>query len=631
MDTDSVSGRVIAFWNDWQLRAMILLSLWLQIFLTVTGSRRKNTAGIWLGVVVWLAYSSADWLATISLGTLSRNQGSSNGTDTNATIPAFWAPILLVHLGGPDTITAYAVEDNELWSRHVLQLLTQLALSFYTSLRSWLGNDPLVYVAIPIIVSGIIKYGERVWILWLASSNNFRNSANKERKLLREQIDQRIASSELNNMEITSRRDQVLGLNNVTREAKHLQEAHFLFRTLKLLYGDYLVTFPTHMISYHILKTKNATEAFKLIAVELGYMYDVLFTKMMTGVFWQARFTLRGINFLFSVSALLTFWIMARNRSAYSRSDTTISYLLLGGAIVLEIYSVVWMLFSDWAMLWLSKQRKPLADSVYRYICSSRLLSSLLIHKKRWKESIDQHAIHKQMTPSMPMADFFSTEHHFRRWKVEVDIELKQLIFDHLLNKRIRYSPQDDQKKILAERGDQVLRSKGCLDKFDWSVVEIDFHESFLLWHVATCFCHKGHAESSEVLASISLANYMLYLRSDLPFMLPKEIGEAKYKSTSTEASLMGTEEGQFEGSVLSDGRKLASALDLLETEDGWTDGEKWEMITQVWVEMLTFAAVHCGWKEHTKALTRGGELLTFVAILMSHLGINEQCMYKFT
>nr|GEV96486.1 hypothetical protein CTI12_AA530670 [Tanacetum cinerariifolium] len=38
----------------------------------------------------------------------------------NVDILAFWVPFLLVHLGGPDTITAFAIKDNELWLRHLL-------------------------------------------------------------------------------------------------------------------------------------------------------------------------------------------------------------------------------------------------------------------------------------------------------------------------------------------------------------------------------------------------------------------------------------------------------------------------------------------------------------------------------
>ncbi|KAL3585033.1 hypothetical protein D5086_011900 [Populus alba] len=163
-----------------------------------------------------------------------------------------------------------------------------------------------------------------------------------------------------------TRCDRVLEFDRIRPEAKHLHEAHFLFRTLKLLYGDYLVTYPTHMSSYNILKRKSAAKAFELIGVELGFMFDVLFTKAMTGVGWRPRLFLRSINFLLSASALLAFWIMARNSKAYSEIDITISYLLLGGAIVLDIYSVIWMLLSDWTMLWLSKKREPLAKYAFK-------------------------------------------------------------------------------------------------------------------------------------------------------------------------------------------------------------------------------------------------------------------------
>jgi len=45
---------------------------------------------------------------------------------------------------------------------------------------------------------------------------------------------------------------------------------------------------------------------------------------------------------------------------------------------------------------------------------------------------------------------------------------------------------------------------------------------------------------------------------------------------------------------------------------------ERWEMIKEVWVEMVAYAAAHCPWKEHTQQLRRGGELLTHVSLLMS-------------
>ncbi|KAG5063018.1 hypothetical protein JHK85_004201 [Glycine max] len=83
------------------------------------------------------------------MGVISSNLGDyyySKGEQPNNVNPqllAFWAPIFLIHLGGPDTITAYALEDNELWLRHFV---------------------------------GIIKYGERTWSLYCGSIKNLRDS-----------------------------------------------------------------------------------------------------------------------------------------------------------------------------------------------------------------------------------------------------------------------------------------------------------------------------------------------------------------------------------------------------------------------------------------------------------------------
>jgi len=70
-------------------------------------------------------------------------------------------------------------------------------------------------------------------------------------------------------------------------------------------------------------------------------------------------------------------------------------------------------------------------------------------------------------------------------------------------------------------------------------------------------------------------------------------------------------------------GEKLANQLLRLESK------KRWEMINEVWVEMVAYAAAHCPWKEHTQQLRRGGELLTHVSLLMLHLGLSEQ--YEFT
>lgn len=88
---------------------------------------------------------------------------------------SFWAPFLLVHLGGPDTIIAYSLEDKELWQRHFLGLLTQFGGALYVFLKSWNG-EALNFLTIPVFIIGLIKYGERTWVLRSASSHHFRDA-----------------------------------------------------------------------------------------------------------------------------------------------------------------------------------------------------------------------------------------------------------------------------------------------------------------------------------------------------------------------------------------------------------------------------------------------------------------------
>lgn len=52
---------------------------------------------------------------------------------------------------------------------------------------------------------------------------------------------------------------------------------------------------------------------------------------------------------------------------------------------------------------------------------------------------------------------------------------------------------------------------------------------------------------------------------------------------------------------------------------------EAWEMTSKVWLEMLCYGASHCRGDAHAQQLKQGGELLTFVWLLMAHFGLGEQ------
>ena len=146
-------------WNNWELRVLVLVSLTLQLFLLHLGSRRRYSVKTRFKIILWFFYLSADSVATVALGVISNNQGNScncKGSQLQNELTAFWAPFLLLHLGGQGTITAYAVQDNELWSRNSLGLVVQSVMALYIFLLSWKVNW-LSFLTILMLLAGFIK------------------------------------------------------------------------------------------------------------------------------------------------------------------------------------------------------------------------------------------------------------------------------------------------------------------------------------------------------------------------------------------------------------------------------------------------------------------------------------------
>jgi hypothetical protein len=344
---------------------------------------------------------------------------------------------------------------------------------------------------------------------------------------------------------------------------------------------------------------------------------------------------------------------MRTRKNVYSKKDTKISYLLLVGAVLLDCYSITVLLLSDWAVIWFTSS-KLVGDFLYRINCLSPLLS-FCREQKRWSRSMGQHNLTSAQS-NKPLNEL-RKQYFAGKWNIhsreDVDEVLKELIFKQVKDKRSRYDPDTIDfltlLKLLEERGNNALQRYDCFDKLGWSVTHVEFSQSLLIWHVATLVCYIDDSQNNSfakerncVMSSRSLSDYMLYLLVYRPTMLAIKLSGTGYAETTTHLGrllrrntldellpeppamlneIKLTDEGGM--SALLDGCVLAMSLQTL---DGCPNAKKWEMISEVWVEMLMYAASHCGWKQHADALARGGELLTHVCLLMSHLGLSKQC-----
>ncbi|RCV09830.1 hypothetical protein SETIT_2G061100v2 [Setaria italica] len=182
----------VRWWEDWQLRVLVLGSLCLQWFLLLAAPLRKYTIPRVIRTCIWLAFVSSDALAIYSLATLFNRHAkaaSSGGypppPGTSAAgaagseqqksniLEILWAPILLIHLGGQQELTAYTIEDNELWVRHTVTLVSQVAVALYSFYKSWpaSGDWRLLSTAVLLFIIGVISFSEKPLALNKAKIN----------------------------------------------------------------------------------------------------------------------------------------------------------------------------------------------------------------------------------------------------------------------------------------------------------------------------------------------------------------------------------------------------------------------------------------------------------------------------
>ena len=634
---------VTNLWNKGEIRGMVFLSLLLQTILIIFGSQRKTIARSWIRILVWSAYLSADMVATVALGNLARSQGDSSSDGSkkaNNPMQAFWAPFLLLHLGGPDTITAYSIEDNELWLRHLLGLGVQVGVAFYVFSRSW-GSSILTFIAIPMFIVGIIKYAERTWVLSSSSSEGLKKSnLSKFRPFYPLKA-------------LSKKRDQAL-------EGKYLLQAYTFLGISMFMMQDLVPGIPALIKSQVLISKNTAEDAFKVVEIELGLIYDMLYTKAPL-IYSRAGIILRSISFLLTFTALISFQILI-DKHAYSTIDITITYLLFGAAVFLEFYAFLCLVFSDWTMIWLTDEGgNALSRALYSLIRK-------LTRSKRWSRSIAQYNLISSSIENRPLGCLKSLgiNEKMRQifvHRVAMNVDLKRFIFKHL-QKKAENTKEDfslidknRRSKITGQRGDGVLEREGLLQNYMWCTTEVEFSRSILVWHLATEICYLGDKDASNASkeyceTSRCLSEYMMYLLVMRPNMLSKGINDEGYLDTLQDLQRLNpnktrgdeAKKGVADGilrselsldditfqslwkiakSVVIGGEKLARQLLLLRLE------KRWEMINEVWIEMLAYAAAHCPWKEHTHQLRRGGELLTHVFLLMLHFGLSEQ--YEFT
>ncbi|KAI7993666.1 hypothetical protein LOK49_LG11G00725 [Camellia lanceoleosa] len=161
-------------WEKWDLRILVLYILFTQLYPHVFGRhRRKGTTQLMINVNVWFFYLFSDLLAQIALGKLSKVKGDDDDINPISLLRGLWAPIILFYRGGPDTMTVLRLEENQMWSRQAIGLLTQGLSTSYVLILTWTSTMRFSLLALLMLFPGLIKYGERVWVIKSISEKKY--------------------------------------------------------------------------------------------------------------------------------------------------------------------------------------------------------------------------------------------------------------------------------------------------------------------------------------------------------------------------------------------------------------------------------------------------------------------------
>ncbi|KAM0925492.1 hypothetical protein ACQ4PT_004149 [Festuca glaucescens] len=660
---------------------MVLASFALQAFLLFAAHIRKRNTSTVLRILLWLAYLMADYVAVFVLGHLTLQTNNPRHR-----LGLLWAPVLLLHLGGQDTITALSMEDNELWKRHLLGLVTQVALAVYVVAKSW-RDKRLVVPVVLMFVSGTVKYAERTWALKMATSEAIKDKHMGDLyKALR-----KFEDSKGNQVpsQVDKYNQEIVGRNKwwLQEEYADLVQAagDSLPNCINVLtdipVAPWVLPSIFNMIEEIYRRDKRgsmgggggkdwfSSRAYKMGEIQLSLIYDRLYTKVGLRYNQSRPFVSICLQLLTlgTTSTALLLFAMAKKSSIYSHVDIVVSYILLAGAVALELLSMLMVTLSYRSYCFL-RDRLGVNRFTRGIFCLIRLVRPY--QKPLWSNKWAQYNLiagcikEKQAGVITKVMRYIGLAGDTKI--CTISDETKELICNELDDK-VRC------QRFSHARGQAILSLRGHRERSEVydSIDKVDFPRSVLTWHLVTDICFfltggdAGHAQRHMRL-SREVSNYLMELVMERRVMTSSE-GHVAHLKAREEVKLMlkhhnekvRVEDVEAVRKMLEDGVshvansaasssegyvqfarnstntmrpvlprawRLAQILlggrgDPGRSGGAQQGGAPWELIASVWMEMLFHLATRCEAGFHAKNLSAGGEYITHVRLLLHNRG----------
>lgn len=390
-----------------------------------------------------------------------------------------------------------------------------------------------------------------------------------------------------------------------------------------------------------LLSRENDLErAFRVVEVELGFLYDFFYKKNDITFYFAFLLTLMG-----STGVLVgSFWLFLET---YKYHLSIPQFLALSIA-VLELWQLYNHVCSDWTKVILIKKyvEKPswhnscMAEKLIGFICKKRPIF---------------RPLHLMLGQYSLLQSFNSIYTYTLRYGVFVNpTPGDMIILRDEVKVAILLSLKASDGKL--SNGESSLFRNGVGWKLSWVYTLETNSEVIWVWHIATSMCEiasgprlKFHSclksqslssgsDAYNLVVAVSLSRYCAYLAVFAPELLPDEqaVPWSIFRKLRLESSeklrdcksmkekldkmkKMGVSEGSSENNaLLMTGIKLGKQL-LEEIED---ESERWRILADLWAELMLYLAPSEELEAHADHLADGGEFITYLWVLLTHAGV---------
>ncbi|TVU34348.1 hypothetical protein EJB05_16180, partial [Eragrostis curvula] len=712
-----------------QVEVFMAAAAVLLFFLLIFGSVRRRTNNLFIQKGLWLAYTLLPPLITYTLGQM-------QSSPVKSALYPVWGLSLVLVAGGANSLTAYDLDDNKQWKRHIFDLLQfyiyigllfellypDKSLSKYylfhfsPSVMRQPVSIPLFFLVGSVFIAnmfGIIagwmvnhSDASKVVADYMKDQANSRGGFDpvsmKDCKYLvrwptyrpaawRRRGESPVYRSELPEediitvgmvWEMCNTNEDSLMSQGVSSRIKGACLSFALSHLLRRRFfgmacAEASLSETRQFVLQGLLRENNSDEytgAFKVIEVELGFLYDSFYTKyasifeMESGFFFVV---IMKIISTFVVGIILLFKspiIKAPNpiiQVGTRTADIIITVVILGTFIAVEVLQSILYLGTDWAMVSLAcyynkgrRHGRGLGCIPFALHKTCAFLGGLPSFKY-WQNNIGQYSViqgsryfrGRKAFACLAKSLFLFSSFEFMvyaTWdtlrnlfprkglhfvklpdtmKNEIVSALKSNSDDHLTN------------------GKASLLKNGVFEQFSWTLSNESQIEIMLIWHIATDYCKIALCDEAEEIVrsaqegekqyrevATKLSNYCAYLMSEVPELLPGNFADTKFvfHSAVFEArEALGTKTRNRDGLLEAMARPgqddtiFVKGLKLGTTLESIPDSVlRWRVMAEFWAETILYIAPSDNAKAHMERLAQGGEFLTHIWALLTHAGI---------